>query len=623
MIVLGISPLDKDATVTLMVDGRIDQAIAEERLSRRKMHSGFPHQALAMVMQRAGITAKDVDRVAYAFLDWQKEAELMNRHRQSDWRFNRSPSPRKTSHLIAEAQRKMKPRTVDIPGLKNPLEKMEKPWHKRAFYRMAAGDGLMGDLVNHWQLRKWLQSATEDHHKFQDELLAGLREFGLQDKLTRVEHHQSHVANAFYCSGFDRALVLTVDAYGSGLSGTVSVADESGIRRVGEIVTPYSLGTMYEYVTSALGFSPDRHAGKIVGLAAYGDSSVLGDVLRNQFEERNGGFRIRHSSDVYLARHLSTLFPKIDLAAAYQTVLEEVVQRQVAHYIKQTGLFTVVLSGGVAANVKMNQRIHDVPGVRNIYVHPNMGDGGCGTGAAILTLLEQGIRPQRLDDVFLGPDYSEEEIVAELKRAGVEYTRHENIEEEVARLIAENNVVARFDGRMEYGPRALGNRSILYPAQDPDVNQWLNTRLGRTEFMPFAPATLYEDRHRCYKNIEGADFAAQFMTVTFDCTPWMREKCPAAVHVDGTARPQLVTPQSSPGFHRILQAYKQLTGIPSVINTSFNMHEEPIVCTPHDALRAFQLGRLDYLALGKFLVRADSSQDRAAPQKAQVAKSRG
>jgi carbamoyltransferase len=270
----------------------------------------------------------------------------------------------------------------------------------------------------------------------------------------------------------------------------------------------------------------------------------------------------------------------------------------------------------VAANVKMNQRIHDVPGVRNIYVHPNMGDGGCGTGAAILKFLEQGVRPQRLEHAFLGPDYSEQEMAAELDRAGITYTRHENIEDEVARLIAGNFVVGRFDGRMEYGPRALGNRSILYPAQDPDVNQWLNTRLGRTEFMPFAPATLNEDRHRCYKNLDGADFAAQFMTVTFDCTPWMRETCPAAVHVDGTARPQLVTPQSNPSFYKILQAYKQRTGIPSVINTSFNMHEEPIVCTPYDAIRAFQLGRLDYLAMGNFLARADAAAEQASHRKA-------
>ena len=169
-------------------------------------------------------------------------------------------------------------------------------------------------------------------------------------------------------------------------------------------------------------------------------------------------------------------------------------------------------------------------------------------------------------------------------------------------LLAAGKVVARFDGRMEYGPRALGHRSILYHAKEPAVNQWLNQRLGRTEFMPFAPATLHEHRDGCYLNMKGAEHAAEFMTLTFDCTESMKQDCPAAVHVDGTARPQLVSADGSPGFHRILTEYYRLTGIPSVINTSFNMHEEPIVCSPDDAVRAFLQGNLDYLAIGNFLV---------------------
>jgi carbamoyltransferase len=169
-------------------------------------------------------------------------------------------------------------------------------------------------------------------------------------------------------------------------------------------------------------------------------------------------------------------------------------------------------------------------------------------------------------------------------------------------LLAAGKVVARFTGRMEYGPRALGHRSILYHAKEPAVNQWLNQRLGRTEFMPFAPSTLYEHRQANYKLVDGADYAAQFMTITFDCTESMKRDCPAAVHVDGTARPQLVSAEGSPSFHRLLTEYYKLTGIPSVINTSFNMHEEPIVCSPDDAIRAFLQGNLDVLAIGDFLV---------------------
>jgi len=225
-----------------------------------------------------------------------------------------------------------------------------------------------------------------------------------------------------------------------------------------------------------------------------------------------------------------------------------------------------------------------------------------GTGAALLAFNGSSARSEPIADVFWGPCFNEAQIAEALGRAQLPFDHYLPIEPKIAQLIAEGKVVARFDGRMEYGPRALGNRSILYHAREPEVNQWLNQRLGRTEFMPFAPATLYEHRDDCYKNIDGADYAAQFMTVTFDCTERMKRECPAAVHVDGTARPQLVTSTSNPSFYRIISEYHRLTGIPSVINTSFNMHEEPIVCTPDDAIRAFLQGNLEYLAIGNFLV---------------------
>ena len=601
--------MDKDATVALMADGRVTHAVAEERLSRQKMHAGFPYQALEMVLDLAGLAPSDVDHVAYAFFDADKERALMRKNLSSDFWLNRQKKGGSTGALIREALGRVTDRDLHIPGLKHPLEKMQKHWFKRAVYKLSVSDGLVGDLLNHWQFRRWVKNAARDHRHYQEELVAGLRQFDLDGKLCRFDHHEAHAANAFSCSGFEKALVVTIDAYGSGLSGTVSLADEEGIRRIDQIETPYSLGVMYEIVTSALGFRPDRHAGKIVGLAAYGDPGVLTDLLRGFFVWDGQGLRMRRSSDVYLARHLSTIFPKIDVAAAYQTVLEEVVQRYVQQHVERTGQDTVVLSGGVTANVKLNQRIHEIPGVRNVYVHPGMGDGGCAVGAAALKAVEHGVRPGRMETAFLGPEYSKKEMESALEAAGLEWSYHENIETEIAGLIAHNRVVARFNGRMEYGPRALGNRSILYPAQEPEVNQWLNTRLGRTEFMPFAPATLDEARNECYEKMAGAEFTAQFMTITFDCTPEMQRDCPAAVHVDGTARPQLVTPTSNPSFYRIISEYRRITGIPSIINTSYNMHEEPIVCTPEDAVRAFQKGRLDYLAMGNFLVESDRVQE--------------
>jgi carbamoyltransferase len=231
-----------------------------------------------------------------------------------------------------------------------------------------------------------------------------------------------------------------------------------------------------------------------------------------------------------------------------------------------------------------------------------MGDGGCGSGAAMY----QSWNGQTLDTIsnaYFGPDFTDKEIEAELKANGLEYTRPENLAEDVAKLIFDGSVVARFGGRMEYGPRALGNRSIMYHAQEPEVNQWLNKRLGRTEFMPFAPVTLYEARERYFHNIKGAEHTAEFMTITFDCTDEMKRDCPAAVHIDGTARPQLIKREVNPEYYDIVKEYEKLSGISSLINTSFNMHEEPIVCSPHDAVRAFLDGNLDVLVIGPFLVK--------------------
>jgi carbamoyltransferase len=263
----------------------------------------------------------------------------------------------------------------------------------------------------------------------------------------------------------------------------------------------------------------------------------------------------------------------------------------------------ITLAGGVFANVRINQKVKEL-GFSNIFIQPAMDDGGLSVGVALSRVREMGIVPVRQKTAFLGPGFEEAEMEEALKAARVSYSRVDNMAYALADLLVEGKVIARYDGRMEFGPRALGNRSILYHTRDPSVNTWLNTRLGRTEFMPFAPATLSEEADRCYLGLDGARHAAEFMTITFDCTEFMKEKSPAVVHVDGTARAQIVTPESNPGFHEIISEYYKKSGIPSLVNTSFNMHESPIVCTPQDAVTSFLEGRLDYLALGPFLVKA-------------------
>ena len=602
MKVLGISPLDKDSTVTVVEDGVITYAAAEERFTRVKLQDGFPWRALESALEVTGTTAKEIDRVVYPFLTYEEETRLFERNLAREREFLDETQVNPTADEMREARERIPVGRPAVPGLSQADERMEKGFVKSMAYRLLANEGVVSRNVAKRSSQQWGRSASAFHQRWQQELENALGDLELQGKLKRVEHHLSHAANAYYTSGFDEALVVTLDGYGSGLAGSINTGRGGKIERLHGQEYPHSLGTFYEMVTSALGFTPSRHEGKIVGLAAYGDPSVLGDLLRRRFVQSNGGFRIVETNNVYFARLLASQFPKIDVAAAYQRILEEVASAYVAQYLKKTGLKNLVLSGGVVANVKLNQRLREIPGLEGIFIHPNMGDGGCGTGAALLEFAGRPETRRRLTDVYLGPEFTPEQMADALKRAQLPFTEYRPIEPKVAMLLAAGKVVARFDGRMEYGPRALGHRSILYHAKEPAVNQWLNQRLGRTEFMPFAPATLYEHRDANYLNVKGAEYAAEFMTITFDCTPSMKSDCPAAVHVDGTARPQLVSAENSPGFHRLLTEYHKLTGIPTVINTSFNMHEEPIVCTPDDAVRAFLQGNLDYLAMGSFLV---------------------
>ena len=602
MKVLGISPLDKDATASIVEDGRILFAAGEERYSRKKQHSGFPKLAIADALERTGTDPKEIGQVCYPFLKWEQEREKIDSAMEEEALFLKHHDHADLGKLLVEADRRVPQRSAPVHGLATPNQRMEKPLFKRLAYRLL-GVGPLSQRTSLKESAAWRERAVADHKHWNEELLRELKALGLDGKLRHSEHHASHAANAYYSSGFDEALVVTLDGYGSGLAGSISIGRGGKLKRQHGLRFPYSLGSFYESVTGALGFTPDRHAGKIVGLAAYGDTKVLEDVVLSRFEQRGGEFRIVEVLNTFFARHLAARYPMIDVAAAWQHALEVVAQRTIRHWIEATGLKNVVLSGGVTANVKMNQRIHEVEGVEGIFVYPNMGDGGCASGAAMAATWQGGVADP-FDSAYQGPEFTEAEVEAALREAGLTFTRPDHLAAEVAKRIHGGEVVARFDGRMEYGPRALGNRSILYHAREPEVNQWLNQRLGRTEFMPFAPVTLWEKRHECYRGLEGAEHTAQFMTITFDCTEWMIEKCPAAVHVDGTARPQLIQRDKNPGYYDIVAEYEKLSGIPCLINTSFNMHEEPIVRSPADAIRAFLDGRLDGLAIGPFYVEA-------------------
>jgi carbamoyltransferase len=552
-----------EASVAVMdAAGRPRFAVAEERFTRRKMQGGWPARAAAWA----------------------------------------------TDHFEIDG--------AEVVGGGLPLRRRFAREARLALYN--AAHGRLQD-VHPKRFRKLADAALGRTAKGEGELFP---------EATRhhVDHHTCHAASAYFQSGFEDAEVITVDGVGDTYSARVFRGERGRLRALRSYFhTQFPLGHAYEYVTTLLGFHPHRHAGKVTGLAAHAaPDDRLSRAMERWLDEvwsRRAGrpyFFMMHSTHGSTAgdsafdqarRELRELrqtrfgdWSDAELASVIQSLLEREVTRLIEANVPRIEGQPICLAGGVFANVKLNKLVKEM-GFGRIFIQPGMGDVGLAVGAPLQVLAERGeLRPYPLEHVYLGPEFGEAELLDALRSHGLAARRHDPVEPEIARLLADGRVVARFNGRMEFGPRALGNRSILYHASDAEVNDWLNKRLRRTEFMPFAPAVLRDEATASFRGLEGAEHAAEFMTITFDCTDEFKRRCPAAVHVDGTARPQLVKESTNPSFAAVLREYRRLTGIGAVVNTSFNMHEEPIVCTPDDAVRAFLQGRLDYLAMGPFIV---------------------
>ena len=572
MIVLGIID-SKPSSAAILKDGQILSAIAEERLCRMKMASGMPRQAIKQVMVDAGITARDIDMVAVAQRVSIFEPDPIPWNGWFDKNYAGKPRPfEKISGVLAP-----------VAGYL--------PFAQKAHHQLK-------DLLS----RKRLSQIPEYLEK----------EYGITAPVKYYDHHYCHATSAYYTSNYDKALVITLDGGGDGLSGSVYQGDNGRLTRLSAVDSFNSLGNFYSYITHLCGFKAESHEGKITGLAALGKPTYI-NILREFVSYADPG-QIQYAVPMYhrsalkqIARRLPENFDKADLAASVQLLLEEIGIQFIQYWLRKTGIRSIAVAGGVFSNVKFNQRVHELPEVDNFFVHPAMDDSGLAVGGTFAALVdESGMDPktlcQRLKNVYFGTSYGDDEIRKSIDTFGFEATYESNITDVIAKLLSEGRVVARFTGRMEYGPRALGHRSILYQTTDPSINDWLNAHLLRTEFMPFAPATLQEYADECFDGLNGARDSARYMTITFNCTEKMRTQSPGVVHVDGTARPQILDPDTAPDFYKIAVGYHKLTGIPSLINTSFNMHGEPIVCTPEDALRSFNEGKLDYLAIGNWLV---------------------
>jgi carbamoyltransferase len=431
-----------------------------------------------------------------------------------------------------------------------------------------------------------------------------------------TNHHQAHAASAYYCCPWpdQDVLVITLDGHGESHCGSGWIGRQGKMEVLFWLSALHSVGNLYSAVTAHLGFKPMRHEGKIVGLAAYGNPEPFYSRLNEHVTGK--GRYLAFDADLILLAMLGNrkgteeLFNSLtaglsreDISAGLQKFTEETVCNFVQDWVKQTGIQKLALAGGVFANVKLNQRIMELTDVDNIYIHPNMGDGGLAVGAALNEFANSqgGLTPQFMTSAYLGPDIEVDSAKLALETAGVRYTRPEALAEEAAALLANGLVIARAAGRMEYGPRALGNRTLFASCSDPTINKWLNDRLQRTEFMPFAPIIMEEFAAEYFPAWRPEHYAARFMTITYDASETAKKNIPAAIHIDGTARPQVLRQQDNPEVYAILKAFHARTGVPALINTSFNMHEEPIVCSASDAVRAFQLGNIDALICADLL----------------------
>lgn len=561
MNVLGIA--DNHASgVTLVIDGELRLAMNQERCDRNKNSGAFPFDAIEAVLRQAALKPNQIDLVAVG-------SEI-------------------TPCFILRLLR---------------------PFHIAV--RKSAGQFsfLFNLYVVYQVLSRYIFRPIYalDRTLSRRFIRRSLAKRGFDCPVQMVDHHDSHAYSVFLTSPFKQATVITADAMGDGVSLTVGIAkDGEKIKRVFEQSGFAAINPYYSRTTELLGFIPNRHEGKVTGLAAYGDPDKLIDIYKRDTHFVGPGFSrlnffTKQSPRWGMYRTLSK-HSREDVSAACQRNLEQEMTKFVRYWVNKTGIGDLCLAGGIFENVKLNQRVHEIPEVDHLYIFPNMSDGGLSTGAA---LFAANAKRQPLKSPFLGTTFDEKSMEAAIIKSGFSYVRVSDVAETVADLLAKGEVVARFDGAMEYGPRALGHRSILTQATDPEVNDWLNVRLKRSEFMPFAPAVIEENAQRCFVGMEGAKFTSRFMNICFDCTDELKKSCPGVVHVDGTARPQVVSKSEDETYYEIIRRYSEKTGLPAIINTSYNMHEEPIVRTPDDAMRSFAQGHLRYLSMGPFLVHGE------------------
>jgi carbamoyltransferase len=583
--ILGISAFYHDSAAALIDDGRLVAAAQEERFTRRKHDAAFPHNAVAYCLAEAGVTADSLDHVVFYDKPFLKFERLLETY-------------------IALAPRGFGSFRMSIP--------------------------------------LWLREKLFQKSLLRDELKKFAADFDMS-RLLFCEHHLSHAASAFYPSPFDNAAVLTMDGVGEWATTSAAIGNGNRLEIFQEIHFPHSLGLLYSALTYYTGFKVNSGEYKVMGLAPYGEPKYARLILDNLIDLKpDGSFRLDMAFFDYCTGFTMTnnrfaeLFGQpvrtpdqlltpfhMDVAASIQAVLDEAVLRLTRSLAKQTGARNLCLAGGVALNCVANGKVLRDGSFENIWIQPAAGDAGGAVGAAYAAYhLFKGqpretSRTDGMSGSFLGPGFAQAEIERRLTAAQARFAvlGEGEMIETTAQALAGQKAVGWFQGRMEFGPRSLGARSILGDPRSPGMQKNLNLKVKyRESFRPFAPAILRadvsewfdlasdspymlivagvkEDKHRAMSMEELALFGIDKLNVS-------RSEIPAVTHVDYSARIQTVHGDTNPLFHRLLSRFKALTGCPVLVNTSFNVRGEPIVCTPEDAFRCFMGNELDVLVIG-------------------------
>jgi carbamoyltransferase len=594
MRILGISAFYHDSAAALIEDGSIVAAAQEERFTRQKFDSRYPTNSIAYCLAEAGVGLTDIDHVAFYDKPFLKFERLLETY-------------------LAFAP------------------------HGFGSFRLA--------------MPIWLKDKLFQKKRLGEKLRAAAPEFDWANRLLFSEHHLSHAASAFYPSPFDQAVILTMDGVGEWATTSAGLGEQNRITLLKEIHFPHSLGLLYSAFTYFTGFRVNSGEYKVMGLAPYGEPRFTKIILDHLIDlKEDGSFRLNQRYFDYCSglkmtnEAFATLFgiparkPEdrleqvhMDLAASIQRVTEEAILRLARSLASETGARNLCLAGGVALNCVANGKVLRDRCFDNVWVQPAAGDAGGSLGAALAAYHLELDYPRHLSNQidgmagsYLGPAYDDAEIRERLTAAGACFAHlpDDALLERTASALAEEKAVGWFQGRMEFGPRALGARSILADARSPSMQRILNLKVKyRESFRPFAPSVLredvaewfdldadspymlmvadvVEDRRRVMSEAERRLFGIDKLNVP-------RSEIPAVTHVDYSARVQTVHRETNPRYHALLSRFKALTGCPVIVNTSFNVRGEPICCTPDDAFRCFMGSEIDVLVIGNFFLRKE------------------